>query len=142
MVPPLSDTPGWSVPFAVIFQELFRYVYYRLLKYVHFSIQINKKQKSSNMKFLRLCVGYSNGEMYINSLAKLVVLLTVAVLSGFITEKCVKCECIIRSITNQIEHIMLTTVLFFKASNVLVTIFIIVPCNIVVCTVWISPIQP
>ena len=32
MVPPLKDEPFWSVLFAVIFQEFFRYVYYRLLK--------------------------------------------------------------------------------------------------------------
>ncbi|XP_065901962.1 gamma-secretase subunit Aph-1b-like [Dysidea avara] len=31
IVPPLKDEPAWSVPFAVMFQELFRYAFYKLL---------------------------------------------------------------------------------------------------------------
>ena len=31
-VPPLRDTPAFTLPFSVLLQELFRYLYFRLLR--------------------------------------------------------------------------------------------------------------
>jgi len=62
-VVPLRSQLGFAVPFAVIFQEIFRYLFYRVIKKAEFALQKVQMEELMNkgMVFDRFAVAYASG---------------------------------------------------------------------------------
>jgi len=62
-VVPLREQLAFAVPFTVVFQEIFRYLFYRLIKKAEFALQKVQMQELTNkgMVFERFAVAYASG---------------------------------------------------------------------------------
>ncbi|CAF1349633.1 unnamed protein product [Rotaria sp. Silwood1] len=62
-VVPLRNQLAFAVPFAVIFQEIFRYLFYRIIKKAEFALQKVQMQELTDkgMVFDRFAVAYASG---------------------------------------------------------------------------------